>query len=98
MKKKHKLVVTTQADFNIFDAFQYYEFKQPDLGKHFLSSLEKCFSSIENNPEIYRISFSKFRQAKLQKFPYVVIYKVEQNMVVVTKVFNTYQNPIKKIK
>lgn len=56
------------------------------------------FLLYRKNPEIYKIAFSVFRSAKLSKFPNVAIYKVEQNEVIVTKVFNTYQNPIKKIK
>ncbi|OYQ38025.1 hypothetical protein CHU92_06905 [Flavobacterium cyanobacteriorum] len=98
MKKKHRLIITAQAEINISDAFEYYEYNQPHVGEYFLSVLEKCFLSIETNPEIYKIAFSNFRQAKVPKFPFVVIYKVELNEIIVAKVFHTYRNPIKKIK
>ena len=98
MKRKHKFVVTTKAIINILDAFEYYEFSQPGLGDSFLEYLELSYRSIDNNPEIYKVIFKNFRQAKVNKFPYVIIYGIEQGEIIITKVFNTYQNPIKKIR
>jgi len=97
MKRKHKFVITTKAIINILDAFEYYELAQSGLGDSFLESLELSYQSIDNNPELYKIVFKSFRQAKVKRFPFVIIYTVENSEIIITKVFNTYQNPIKKI-
>lgn len=98
MKRKLKLVITPEAVLNVADAFEYYEFSQTGLGEYFLESLEATYLTIAKNPEMYRFAFDMFRQVKLKNFPYLVIYSVEGNEIIVAKVFNTYQNPLKKIR
>ncbi len=47
---------------------------------------------------MHRLAFDNFRQVKLKNFPYLVIYSIEGEEIIVAKVFNTYQNPLKKIR
>ena len=98
MRKKHKLIYTSRAYKSILKAFEYYESAQKDLGDYFLSFLEECILSIDNNPEIYRIIHKNYRQAKVSRFPYVVIFRINGDEIIIENVFNTYLNPIKKIK
>lgn len=97
MRQSHNFILTSKADLEITDAYIYYESKQAKLGERFLKYLDKCFNSIDINPFSYQIEFDDFRQTKIQKFPYLVIYKIEGVDIVVQAVFNTYQNPIKKL-
>lgn len=97
MSRNHNIVLTSKADVEISDAYIYYESKKLKLGERFLKHLDKCFTSIDSNPLSYRVEFDDFRQAKIEKFPYVIIYKIEGNAIVVQSVFNTYQNPKKKL-
>ncbi len=98
MRKKHRLVFTSRANTNILKAFEYYETVQKDLGDYFLTSLENCIIYIDHNPEIFKTVFKNFRQAKIKRFPYVIIFRKIDDEIIIDNVFNTYQNPVKKIK
>lgn len=98
MKRKLKLIITSNAIVNVADAFEYYEFSQTGLGDYFLESLEAAYLSVTTNPEMHRLAFDNFRQVKLKNFPHLVIYSIEGEEIIVAKVFNTYQNPLKKIR
>lgn len=98
MKKGPKLTYTSRANCSIIKAFEYYESAQKDLGSYFFASLEDCIISIAKNPEIYKAVYQNYRQAKITRFPYVVIYRIKTDAVVIENVFNTRQNPIKKIR
>jgi hypothetical protein len=98
MRKKHKLIYTSRSHKNILTAFEYYESAQKDLGDYFLASLEECIISIDSNPEIYKMVYKTYRQAKVKHFPYVIIFRPDNEEIIIENVFNTYQNPIKKIK
>ncbi|MCW4467500.1 type II toxin-antitoxin system RelE/ParE family toxin [Flavobacterium sp. MFBS3-15] len=98
MRKKHKFFYSSHTNRSVMKAFDYYESVQKDLGDYFILSLEKCLASIDNNPEIFKIIHKNFRQAKVPKFPYIVLYRIIDTGIIIDNVFNTYRNPIKKIR
>lgn len=98
MRKKHKFFYTSRTNKSIMKAFDYYETAQKNLGDYFILSLEKCLASIDSNPEIFKVVHRNFRQAKISKFPYVVVFRIVDDGIIIENVFNTYLNPIKKIR
>ena len=80
------------------EAYQWYEEQQAGLGDLFLFELESCYNKIE----VWPVSFAKikknFRQIILSTFPYVVVFEVFKDEVVVYAVFHTSRNPRKKFK
>lgn len=98
MRKKHKVIFTTRANNDILNAFNYYESAQKDLGDYFLNSLENSITSIDSNPDIYKFVHKSFQQAKVKRFPYVIVFECNDKEIIILTVFNTYQNPIKKIR
>jgi hypothetical protein len=98
MRKKHKFIYTSRSYKSILKAFEYYEAAQKDLGDYFLASLEDCIISIDSNPEIYKNIYKTYRQAKVKRFPFIIIFRLNEDEIIIENVFNTYQNPIKKIK
>jgi len=96
-KVHYNLIIKEEAAIDIEDAYWWYENKQHNLGDLFLEFLEKSFSSIIVNPKIYAKKYKEMRQAPLQKFPFVVIYEIEEKNIIIFAVFHTSRNP-KKIK
>ncbi len=91
------LVLTKpEADDDILDAAEWYESQQHGLGNKFLDDLETVFRYLESNPKLFPEKSIKARQAPLSKFPYVVVFRIENKTVFVHAVFNCYQNPKKK--
>ena len=98
MKKERKVVFSTRAQQDILTAYEFYEASQRDLGDYFNLQLKACIALILKVPEGFKIAHKDFRQIKLKKFPYVIIYSVNIEEIVILKVFHTSLNPKKKFK
>jgi len=92
---RYHLIIKEEARAEISDAYFWYEKKQNKLGKRFLNSLNDCFTSLKSNPKIYAKKHKDMRQALIDVFPFIVIYEIEKNNIVVYAVFNTHRDPKK---
>lgn len=92
----YKLILKSRAHKDLAEAIEYYQSKREGLDKKFLKCVDNFFDRITKNPLHYSLKSSHFREAYIQKFPYVIIYEVINNEIVVFSVFNTHQNPTKK--
>jgi plasmid stabilization system protein ParE len=96
------VIVTKEAHHDVLEAFRYYEEKQIGLGERFLGVLEDCYLSLSKHPEHYGFidedPLKVFRDVKLEKFPYVVVFEIRKAEVVVYAVHNTYKHPANKLR
>ncbi len=94
----YNLIITKTAEGHIVDACNYYETQQSGLSDRFLTELFDACKKISSNPQHYSFISSnpkdKFRDIKLYKFPFVVIYEISGNDVIVIAVFNTHRSPM----
>ena len=92
------LIITEIAEEHILEACNYYETQLPGLSERFLAELNVAYNKISSNPEYYSyISTNpddKYRDIALYKFPFVVIFEIVNNDVIVVAVFNTHRRPI----
>ncbi len=51
------------------------------LDKRFIEAMSKTLKSLETSPKAHRIVHENVRQAVLKKFPYKIIYTIEENIV-----------------
>lgn len=92
----YKLILKSKAHIDLAEAIEYYQSKRKGLGFKFLKCVQKFFDRITKNPLHYPLKSNQFREAYIQKFPYIIIYEIIDNEIVVFSVFNTHQNPKKK--
>ena len=90
------LEIKDEAEQDIIDGFYFYAGKGSNLGEMFVHEIEDVFNYIENNPEHFQVVYNGHRQRQLKSFPYLVIYKVIGNRVVVFSVFPAKSDPQKK--
>lgn len=95
---KRNLKFTFQANMDTIVAYEFYESRRKNLGERFLDELENCYKSIVLNYTTYKVVHTIYRQAVLNKFPFVVIYSVDEKDIIITAIFNTSQNPKKKFR
>jgi len=89
----YKFVIRPEAEVEIEEAYQWYEARQPGLGKDFLLRVDACLSLIQKNPYSYSVKYKQVRQALLHRFPYSVFYLVSEDAIVVIAVFHSKRNP-----
>lgn len=90
------LDVKDEANIEIIEAYLYYEEKRRRLGEEFLEHLDTYFDRITANPKHFPQKRKPYREAFLKRFPFLVIYEIAKDKVIVYSVFNTWQNPERK--
>jgi hypothetical protein len=80
-------------------AYDHFENTRAGLGEEFLSELLKQFDDLASTPHNYGYIDDqiKIRDVKIDRFPYVVVFEISQDEVIVYAVHNTYRHPKKKV-
>lgn len=81
------LEVKNEANLEIIEAYLYYEEKRIGLGEEFLAHLDTYFHRIKANPQHFPQKREPYREAFLKRFPFLVIYEIVKNKVIIYSVF-----------
>ncbi|HBX51627.1 MAG: hypothetical protein A2275_09960 [Bacteroidetes bacterium RIFOXYA12_FULL_35_11] len=92
MKGAFSIKTDPKAFDDIQNAIDYYNSQQQGLGKRFYSAVKQTFSTIKKNPG-YQIRYDNIRCLQVKKFPYMVHFHVDDQIVSVRAVVNTYLEP-----
>ncbi len=74
-----ELVITRRAQIDIDEIFVWYEEQQVGLGERFIQAFEKALNKINKNPYYASNIEKEARSASLKKFPYDIIYYINEN-------------------
>jgi plasmid stabilization system protein ParE len=91
-----RIYLLSAAINDIEQAVDYYNTQKEHLGESFLNELEKLFDILIAFPEIFPVKRKNFREAVMKKFPYVVVYGIDKDKILVYAVFHTHRSPDKK--
>ena len=80
------------------EAYNWYEEQKTGLGELFLAELSRCYSRLEKNPLHYQKIKKNYRHLVLDKFPYVLIFEIIEDEIIIFAVFHTARNPKSKFK
>lgn len=98
MRKRYSLEIKHEAVAEIEDAYYYYEEQKAGLGETLHKYLDRTFKAIIKTPSGFKKVSNERRQAVVKKFPFVIVYEVFENNIVVFAVFHTSRNPSDKIR
>ncbi len=82
-----------EADDEFIDAMKFYEWQDDGLGERFFMHIQAAVARICTNPLLARCFEDECRKVKADKFPYVVIYYVEDERIHITAVMHTSRHP-----
>lgn len=94
----YSLIIKPRAILMTKNAYDWYEEQKPGLGEEFLDELDGIYNKLSSHPEYFGKVKKNFRQAALQRFPFVIVYEIIKTEVVVFAVFHTSRNPRLKFK
>jgi hypothetical protein len=80
------------------EAYQWYEQKQKGLGELFLTELEYHYAKLQHFPSAYTTVYKNYRQTRLKKFPYVIVFKINDTDVLVYAIFHSSRSTKQKFK
>jgi plasmid stabilization system protein ParE len=89
-------ILTDRAILDIQKAKNWYEKQQKHLGKKFVEDVFKNIELLQEQPFAFPNKYKFVREIQLKKYPYLVIYSVEENIIFILRIFPTKTNPKKK--
>ncbi|MDR3669008.1 MAG: type II toxin-antitoxin system RelE/ParE family toxin [Ignavibacteriaceae bacterium] len=81
------------------DAYTWYESAKKGLGERFLLFVRKKMDQIAENPEHYgERTRSGYREAQVDVFPYLIVFKIykQKKLVFVVSIHSMKKDPRKK--
>lgn len=94
--------IKQEAHDDTIEAYNYYEEKQHGLGERFLQSLSKKYQELAEHPTFYSYidedTLKILRDVRIDQFPYVIVYEINDKDVIVYAVHNTYKHPKNKLR
>lgn len=74
-------------------AARYYEAQVPGLGRDFLQEVRATIVRISPWPEAWQSLDAEIRRCRTHRFPYGIIYTVENSEVLVVSVMHLHRHP-----
>ena len=76
-----------KTDYN--EIIDWYEQEKSGLGMRFYIQMDKLFQKLELYPLNYSYYSKPYRHTILKGFPYRIVFKVEENKVLIISIFHT---------
>ena len=88
-----RIVLDPAAFAEMREAALFYEDCRDGLGQEFLTYVEASLDAIARRPGLWRRLKGRFRRCLVHRFPYAVIYAVEDDTVYVVAVMHLKRKP-----
>ena len=75
------------------ESIDWYDSQKNKLGRKFAKELQEIMKQVKNNPTRFPKIHQEIRKAVLKKFPYLIIFEVQNHTIFVLSIFNTHRNP-----
>jgi len=94
------VIISSLAEKELQDSFDWYEEQRIGLGKRFLNQIEASIAAVANNPKSYPVKVGPYRQYVVSTFPFVIVYEyiAEGELVYILHIFHASQSPVKKLR
>lgn len=90
---KRRLEIIEPAEIELDDAYEYYEYEIEGLGKNFLDEFKKGISRIVLHPLAWSRIQENIRKCVLKKFPYNIIYAIDDDAIIILAVSHQHRHP-----
>ena len=81
------------AQFELDEAVQWYEAQSAELGERFLLEAVHAFGLIRRFPLAWHPLSANTRRCRLKRFPYGVIYAIEDKNILVIAIAHLHRMP-----
>lgn len=85
--------ISELAQKELEDAALYYEVEQYGLGLRFKDKVRQAIDRIQKYPTSWPIERGEVRKCFVQKFPYKVLYSVQEKSIVILAIAHQHRKP-----
>ncbi|OYQ43283.1 hypothetical protein CHU92_03550 [Flavobacterium cyanobacteriorum] len=90
----YRIIISPQAQVDIEDAFDFYATRSETAPSGFINDIEEAYSNLSLNP-FYRVRYKDFRVLPLKRFPFILIFLIDDDTVIIKGCFHTSKNTSK---
>ncbi len=69
-----ELIVSSRADADLSEAFEWYESRLPGLGVDFVRRVDAALQLVQRSPQMFRRRRGAMRMAMTTRFPYAIYF------------------------
>jgi len=88
-----RVVFLPEAEQEMLEAVEYYEFYAAGLGEDYLREVERAVAAIIESPKTWPIVEGELRRRLVKRFPFGILYSVDPNEIVVVAVAHLRRKP-----
>jgi len=81
------------AEQELFNAARYYEMQATGLGDDFLNKIDSAVQDISETPERWPVFRLEVRRRLIHRFPYALLYRVDESEVVILATMHLHRHP-----
>jgi len=89
----YNIEISKDAEKDIINSVDFYEQRQKELGKRFFRKILKSFDVILLNPYAHQKIDNNLRKYTVEKFPFIILYRIATPNIRIIAVFHTSRNP-----
>ncbi|MEQ1677477.1 MAG: type II toxin-antitoxin system RelE/ParE family toxin [Chitinophagaceae bacterium] len=96
----NRIITHQLAHEEFLNAVAWYEDQLPGLGTRFLEKVKQKLSQIESHPENFGKIQGELRTAKVDKFPYAIVFEFlpRKKVIHISSIYHSKRNPRKKFR
>jgi toxin ParE1/3/4 len=87
------LIVNPEAELDLDEARRWYEAERAGLGDAFVDAVDQVLDRMQRAPRLYAKVFQELRLALVRRFPYAVLYRIDEDQITVVAVYHTHRDP-----
>jgi plasmid stabilization system protein ParE len=85
------VILRPEAAKELRDAYRWYQDKSQGLGEEFLRCVDAAFNNLIRHPESGPLVHHNIRRVLTRRFPYAILYLIENHDIVVLAVFHGHR-------
>ena len=87
------IIIEPFASDDLARHIAFYDAQRDGLGLEFMTQVKSMLQRLAENPQLYPVVYRDTRKALLDRFPYWVLYRFDDEKVQVIGVMHTSRNP-----
>ncbi len=89
-----KIKFAREASNEFLDSVEWYEARSEGLGLRFTDEIDSTIERIKLNPELYPSIVDDIKRIQVNRFPFSIFYKLEEDTLVILRIFHNKKEPI----
>jgi toxin ParE1/3/4 len=90
---KYSVEYDDEVQSDLQEVMDWYADQKDGLDREFIETVKSAIAQLAENPFVYRPRHKKIRFKHLDRFPYIIVFKIIRDTIMVYMVIHDKRNP-----